>query len=156
MVKKLYNAYLKEPDLIHCHRVTKFERNNGQWDVIAGGYDVYSKPTFLHKLTGGSGALYPINSLFGDITNADLFMTLAPSNDDIWFWLMAVLNAKKCNVLENGHPELYFTKGSQATALCNVNDNGEKLFWKQLNNIFEYYPQIEKILIDEWERVSNS
>lgn len=155
MVKVLVGAYKKNPNCIPCHRGTKFVRINDEWKAIPGGYDVYDHPSFLHKLTGGAGSLYAPGMLYKDITNSELFMKLAPTNDDIWFWFMGVLNGTRCDILKNGFPALYFIKGSQDTSLCSVNDAGEELFWKQFKVLLEFYPEIEKKLINEWEKEKN-
>lgn len=152
MVERLYKAYLKESNYIHCHRVTKFVMKDDKFATVAGGYDIYPHPSYLHKLTGGSGCCYPPHSLYKDITDDSLFMTLAPTNDDIWFWLMAAMNGMRCNVVKHSCTALYFVKGSQSESLNSINDKGEKLFWKQFQNMLDYYPQIEPLLIKEWER----
>ena len=152
MVERLYDAYLKEPGYIHCHRVTKFEMEGDQYITKAGGYDVYPHPSYLHKLTGCSGVLYPPRCLHEDITNEELFMTLAPTNDDIWFWHMGALAGMRCNVVKHSYPALYFVKGSQEDSLSAVNDAGEKLFWKQFANMLEHYPQLDSLLREEWQR----
>lgn len=152
MVERLYDAYLKEPGYIHCHRVTKFEMADGQYVTKAGGYDVYPHPSYLHKLTGCSGVLYPPRCLHEDITNESLFMTLAPTNDDIWFWHMGALAGMRCNVVKHSYPALYFVKDSQEDSLSAVNDAGERLFWKQFANMLEHYPQLDTLLRAEWER----
>lgn len=151
MVQRLYDEFLKKPNYIHCHRVTKFYMHNGKFETTAGGYDIYKHPSYLHKLTGGSGSCYPPQSLPPDMTDESLFMRLAPTNDDIWFWLMGVLAGLRCNVVKHSYPALYFVEGSQTEALNYVNDRGEKLFWKQFKNILDYYPQLEDILKNEWK-----
>lgn len=152
MVERLYKAYKKEPNYIHCHRVTKFYMEGNEFKTVAGGYEIYSHASFLHKLTGGSGALYPPHSLYKDIINEDLFMKLAPTNDDIWFWLMAALNGKRCNVVKHSCTALYFIEGSQEESLNSINDNGEKLFWVQFNNMLDYYPEVKRLLKNEWNK----
>lgn len=150
MVERLYNAYLKDPNYIHCHRITKFYKSDGEFKTIPGGYDTYHHPSFLHKLTGGSGACYPPHTLPKDITDESLFMSLAPTNDDIWFWLMGVLAGLRCNVVKGSFPALYFVEGSQVEALNYINDKGEKLFWKQFDNVLSHYPEIKETLEKEW------
>lgn len=152
MIERLFREYKRDPQSIHCHRVTKFYLENNEFKAISGGYDVYNHPSFLNKLTGGSGTLYPPNSLYKDICRQDLFMKLAPTNDDVWFWVMAILNNKRCNVVSNSCTALYYIKGSQDVSLSSINDNGEKLFWKQFANIMEYYPEAKNKLLEEWER----
>ena len=88
MVSRLYDAYEKAPEHIHCHRATKYIWSDEQFQTVPGGYDTYTYPSFKHKLTGCSGVLYPPNSLYQDVCRDDLFMKLAPTNDDLWFWLM--------------------------------------------------------------------
>ena len=151
--EKLYRAYLADPGSVHCHRATKFYRNGGQWRTSPGGYDVYPFPTYLHKLTGVSGALYPPAPLPPEMTDESLFMEIAPTNDDIWFWLMAARAGLRCNVVRGSEPALFYVEGSQEQALTKVNDQGEKLFWKQLGAVLERFPDAERLLEDEWDRV---
>ena len=155
MVERLYKAYKKNPHDIQCHRVTKFYIENKEFKTSPGGYEIYSHASYLHKLTGGSGTCYPPHSLYKDITNEELFMNLAPTNDDIWFWLMAVKNKRRCNVVKKSCTALYFVEGSQEESLNSINDKGEKLFWKQFRNILEYYPDLEITLREEWKRESH-
>lgn len=54
----------------------------------------YSDEELIFPL-GGSGTLYPPHSLYKDVTDASLFMELAPQADDIWFWVMALKNGKR-------------------------------------------------------------
>lgn len=152
MVERLYDAYLKEPGYIHCHRATKMEIEDGHYVDKLGGYDVYPRPSYLHKLTGCSGVLYPPHCFHEDITNEDLFMTLAPTNDDVWFWHMGALTGMRCNVVKHNYPALYFVKGSQEDSLSAVNNFGEHLFWTQFDNMLEHYPQLDILLREEWER----
>lgn len=151
MVERLYKAYCIDNNFIQCHRVTKFGMIRGEYVTIPGGYDVYPHASFLHKLTGGSGSLYPPHSLYKDVIDDEMFMRIAPTNDDIWFWIMGLLNGVKCNVVKHSCPALYFVHNSQDDALSQVNDKGQKLFWKQFHEILVYYPEVDAILRQEWE-----
>ena len=44
-------------------------------------------------------------------------------------------------------------EGSQEQALTKVNDQGERLFWKQLGAVLEKFPDAARLLDDEWSRV---
>lgn len=153
MVERLYFSYIENPYLIHCHRVTKFYKEDNQFKAIAGGYDVYKMPTFLHKLTGGAGTCYPPGCFYKDVCNIELIRKLIPTNDDIWFWVMTSLNGRKCNIIKNSCNALYFVKNSQETALNYNNDSGENLFWKQLSKIFNQYPEFKNLLNQEWNQM---
>ncbi len=50
---------------------------------------------------GVGGILYPVNSLYKDVTERKLFLNLCPHNDDVWFWAMAVLNGTKIRIADS-------------------------------------------------------
>ena len=54
---------------------------------------------------GGSGTLYPPHSLYKDVVDPSLFLSLAPRADDVWFWIMALKNGK--NIRLSGLNRLY-------------------------------------------------
>lgn len=147
-LEKLYNGYLKHPKYIQAHRITKFYYEE-DFKVIAGGRDYYKKPCFLNKLVGLGGVLYPPKCFYKDILNNELFMKLAPTNDDQWFWLQAVLKGTKIRVVDEPEIKANYIEGSQEVGLYNINDKGEKLFWKDFNRLLDYYPRLRKILISE-------
>lgn len=147
-LERLYTSYLEFPQHIHCHRTTKILLKNGR---LKGRYEQnYKFPSFANKLSGGGGVLYPPHSLYKDITNEKLFMELAPTNDDIWFWMMAVLNNTKIMAVKNNikYPIL-IEETLNGPCLCQINDHGENLFDIQLENVLNHYPGLrEKIIAD--------
>lgn len=151
----LYKEYLKHPDMVCAHRITKFYLENDSYNVISGGYDTWPEATYLHKLTGGAGALYPPNIFNENAFNTDMFMQLCPTSDDIWFWLMAVLNGVKVCVPARPDLNLIYVKGTQeGPTLWSINDRGEKLFWKAFYNILNQYPILDKMLREEYQRLT--
>jgi hypothetical protein len=67
--------------------------------------------------------LYPPNSLYKDVANENLFTELSPTNDDIWFWMMAVLNDTRIKVVKHNiskPKEIKVTK--DGPCLCKIND----------------------------------
>lgn len=144
LIELLYKSYEKEPEYIHCHRCTKIFYKNGKIKAKGGGKKFYKYPSYANKLVGVGGVLYPPNSLYCDITNENLFMELAPTNDDIWFWLMAVLNNRKIKVIKNNIPEpAEIDETMQGPCLTQINDHGDNLFYKQLDNILNHYEGLE-------------
>jgi len=145
LIELLYNSYLENPEFIHCHRCTKIFYKNTAIRAKGGGLKYYKKPSFANKVVGVGGVLYPPNSLYKDVTNEKLFMELAPTNDDIWFWLMAVINNKKIKVIKNHKPNPADLDETQdGPCLTQINDHGDNLFYKQLDNILKYYPELEE------------
>lgn len=147
----LYNEYLSDPNSIQCHRVTKFYIQEGKFKTIPGGYQYYNNASFLNKLVGVGGVLYPPYSLYEDIIKIDLFMNLAPTNDDIWFWFMAILNKRRIHVVKYNKPQpLDIYEANSSPKLTTINDNGKKLFWVQFKQLIEYYPQVKTALEIEY------
>ncbi len=160
-LKALYDEHVRHPEDLCVHRITKFYIDeNGEFRIIGGGYDTYScGASYLHKLSGGAGAFYCPNIFHADVMKEELFMTLCPTSDDIWFWLMAVLNHVKIRAAENNYAHLalaYVGKTQKGPRLCDINDKGEKLFWKHFYNILNHYPQLEEILREEYKRLSKA
>lgn len=144
MLERLYKSYLKNPEYIHCHRCTYIYYKNGEIKAKIGGKKYYKHPSFANKLVGVGGVLYPPHSLYQDITREDLFMTLTPTNDDVWFWMMAVLNNRKIYVIKNNIPQpTGIDETLDGPCLTKINDHGDKLFFKDLKKVFEYYKGLE-------------
>ena len=105
-LEKLYRAYKKDPNFIHCHRAHRitFDKQNHVKPYMEWEHLIENKstvPSFLNFQTGAGGVLYPKNCFFEDILREDKFMQLSPRADDIWFWAMALLKGTKINVVEN-------------------------------------------------------
>jgi glycosyltransferase involved in cell wall biosynthesis len=147
-LQKLYESYLKYPCDVQAHRITKFYHNNFFY-TVAGGKDYYKDGAFLNKLTGVGGVLYPPHCFYKDILDEELFTKLAPTNDDQWFWCQSVLNDVKIRVVENSETTIHYVPGTQETGLTNINDHGEKLFWKDFRRLINHYPDFKKKLLDE-------
>ena len=150
-LKKLFDSYQQFPHDIQCHRVTKFFYNE-HFRIITGGHDYYKGGSFLNKLVGLGGVLYPPHCFYKDILNEELFMRLAPTNDDQWFWVQAALNGVRVRVVSQPIIEANYIPGTQEKGLTKINDAGEKLFWKDFDRLIAYYPQVKKIFISEKER----
>ena len=151
-LKGLVDSYKEHPEEIICYRAAKIEFDNGRFirDDIQP-YSEYKDATYLHQQTGVGGVLYPPHSLYKDILRRNAFMQLAPTNDDLWFWLMAVLNGRKIRILQGNTFKLYYIGETQKFSLTSINDHGEKLYYNQLEAIFEAYPKALSILKKEYD-----
>ena len=149
-LEDLYREHIKHPDYLCAHRITKFYLDDeGCFRTIAGGWDIWPDGSFLNKLSGGAGTLFTPGILHRDAVKSEIFMKICTTNDDIWFWLMAVLNGVKILAVSSRFRHLklaYVADTQKGPALCKVNDSGEKLFWKDFYRMLEYYPGLEKIL----------
>ncbi|SFC98485.1 hypothetical protein [Butyrivibrio sp. YAB3001] len=155
-LRTLYNAYLSDPNVLWAHRITKFIIEDKKYKSIPEGNNLWNNPTFLHKLTGVGGCLYAPGMLYKDVTDANLFTNICPTNDDIWFWLMAVLNGTKTMAPSKKDNLIVYVPGTQeGPSLTQINDHGEKLFWRDFYSMIDKYPQLDDILREEFRKIDN-
>lgn len=101
----------------------------------------YSEEDLIFPL-GGSGTLYPPHSLYKDVTDASLFMKLAPQADDIWFWVMALKNGRSIRM--SGLNRMYrqidlmYQQTHRNSSLKDSN-LGENRNDTQIKAVFDYY-----------------
>ncbi|MDK0933369.1 glycosyltransferase [Clostridium perfringens] len=137
-LESLLESYKKYPEDIHCHLVTRISYRDNVISIAERTKEFVNKSSFNNKLLGGSGTLYPPNSLSSEVFNEDIFTKLAPTSDDIWFWAMALKNKKKIRWINNNMKKLYYIEESQETdCLWKVNDRGEKLFYKHIKSVIK-------------------
>ena len=149
-VETLYSSYIKNPENIHTHRAARIRiKNNTMEDLpsrILYNKD-FSKASFLNRLTGCAGVLYPPGCLSKEVFNKDFFMNKLATHDDIWFWASAVLNRTKVQVVKGYMESVRLIENSQEFALCKINrvsttDEAYKI-------LAENYPRILDILKEE-------
>lgn len=153
MIELLIKSYIANPNLIHCHRVWKFIFNSNRelvQDNEYGGY--WESGSFLNMPTSGAGVLFPPQSYYKDFFNDQLFLKLANTTDDLWFWANAVLNGIRMKVVDNNINFLSYIENSQeGPCLFNINGGEEGLNKRTLINLFEHYPSLKTILLNEFK-----
>jgi hypothetical protein len=138
-----YNSY---PDDIHSHLITRISYKKGNVNILPRDKELINKPSYSNKLLGGSGTLYPPHSLSNEVLNEKVFMKIAPTSNDIWFWGAALKQKTKIRWIKNNMKELYYVEGSQDTkCLTDINDSNEKLFFKHMVNVIDYF-DLENLL----------
>ena len=144
-LKDLYESYLKYPKDIHCHIITRLKEENGKIIITPKNKSMVGLASYYNKILGNGGVLYPRDSLDKNVLNINEFQELAPTSDDIWFWAMALLKGTKIRWIERKMKDLYYTEYSQekTDCLCNINDYGEKLFFKHMDSLVEKYSLLD-------------
>lgn len=103
-IERLINVHKKNPDCICCHygkdlnNPPTSDRKSLSYcscNTVKSNADRKSKSIVPE---GFSGVLYPPHSLNEECFNEDVFLTIAPTCDDLWFKAMSLLN--DTNVVE--------------------------------------------------------
>lgn len=146
IIDRMISSYMKTPDRIHACRVHKMVFNK------KGTLDPYNtwemcscdsrNPPVLNFLTGVGGVLYPPHCLDMDVLNKEVFLSICPTADDVWFTAMALRNGTFINKIEtrNIKGEDYVENTNvQDVALSKINtgDNGKND--SQIRAVFEKY-----------------
>ncbi|RBQ26588.1 MULTISPECIES: methyltransferase domain-containing protein [Arcobacteraceae] len=154
LIQKLYEEHLRYPDTIICGRGHKMLFDSKR-NLLPYKNWTFESNDFIEDFdifpTGVCGVLYPPNCFYKDIQNEELFMSLAPNADDIWFKAMTLLNDRKSKILNQDNKE--FTKqnlidDTQENALFLKNKN-QGLNDIYLGKISKYYKLNDKIKGDK-------
>lgn len=141
-VERLYRAYQKDPSKVYFYRghYILFNKDGSPKPYLdwvrkgASGCDIYNFPT------GVSGILYPPNCYHSDMTNKDIFLSLCPHADDVWFKVMTMLKGTLCEQIKTPHYEHLFIPldVDESSSLQNINvvNGGND---QQIKAVFEYY-----------------
>lgn len=93
LLENLVVPYLKDPRYIYSHRChTMCTNEDGSLKpYLEWGYEsVDYTPTCWAFPTGVGGTLYPPHSLDEEVFNEDVFMSICPHADDVWFKAMGL------------------------------------------------------------------
>jgi hypothetical protein len=87
---------------------------------------------------GYGGTLYPANGLHPDALNEDLYMSLTPTADDLWFKAMAMRNNTQVRRSQHSRPRPIPIALSQTVALghTNIKKDGNRSQWQALLDHF--------------------
>ncbi|MDR1583600.1 MAG: hypothetical protein LBS55_10170 [Prevotellaceae bacterium] len=97
----------------------------------------------IHFPTGCGDVLYPPHCFHEDILREDLFMKLAPTNDDVWFKVITLLKDFPCKKVSSGEGYIDMEKNRDiALYHHNVGKNMNDVYIKQ---VFDYYNLWEKL-----------
>ncbi|WP_282134063.1 glycosyltransferase [Seonamhaeicola maritimus] len=149
MLKRLLSRHEKYPNAIIGHRIRRIKLNTRyrKWkchkrrSLLTRNF----KPSFRNLQTGVGGVLYPPHSLSEEMLKPELFMQMAPTVDDIWFWAAAVANGTKIAPIPFGFWRQHNLEKPSKVCLRNTNifsniDVNRTVF----ESIIEKYPTIKR------------
>ena len=151
MLRDLVRLHKRVPDAIIAHRVrrVKLDKPYSKWRKYKWYDFIFKKVHFSHLAmqTGVGGVLYPPNSLDRTMLDPALFMDMAPTNDDVWFWIAAVSQGTYVVPLPNGRNHVKGIGKPDKISLKKINLNsGADRNLEALNKILEHYPEIKRKL----------
>ena len=154
LVEDLYQEYSNNPDCIVAHRVHRVRICDkkiapySDWDFAVK--IVPSNPSYLNFLTGVGGVMYDSTLLYKDVLREDIFIRYCPKADDIWFYVMAVLQGTKIKMVPKGAYKLFYVNpdkeisGEDTLLSHNVREGGNDI---QFRSLCELYPDVLKRLL---------
>lgn len=151
LLRDLVHLHKKFPNAIIAHRVRKVRLNTPyrKWRKYKWFDFIFKKYHFnYHAMqTGVGGVLYPPHCLDTTMMDSKQFMTLAPTNDDIWFWAAAVSKGTYIIPLPNGKRKPLEIGKPGDVSLKTINlKPGDDRNRDALENILKHYPNIKKKL----------
>ncbi len=142
-LEKLYAAHIQYPNEILCHHAFSPLFNNS-YEILK--LNVRKYPGILdprEHAAGIGGILYPPHSLYPETTEKKLFQSLAPHNDDFWFWAMARLQGTPIRLIDDYCENIVCIDAVQDEGLWNsINSHGAGS--QQFQNILKAYPKLEE------------
>lgn len=150
VLEHLIQAHLEVPDTIHCCRVHKIglDGNGGltpynQWENRCSEQGTNKR----YFVTGVGGVLYPPDSFDSEVFNQDVFMSICPDADDVWFTAMALKKGTPISKVFtiNNHGEDYMENRQvleEGLSYRNVQLNGND---RQLKAVFDRYSLYDKL-----------
>ena len=142
LVEDLYQEYSNNPDCIVAHRVHRVRICDkkiapySDWDFAVK--IVPSNPSYLNFLTGVGGVMYDSTLLYKDVLREDIFIRYCPKADDIWFYVMAVLQGTKIKMVPKGAYKLFYVNpdkeisGEDTLLSHNVREGGNDIQFRSL------------------------
>lgn len=154
MLSRLVKMHRKAPTSIIAHRVRKIKLGAPykKWRKYKWYDFVFRRLLFSHRAlqTGAGGVLYPPHSLDEKMLDADLFMSLAPTQDDLWFWAAAVSKGTYVVPVPNGINALKEVGKPMELSLMSFNTRqGKDRNREAMERILGHYPEIKQKVENE-------
>ncbi len=154
-VKNLWESSQKNPDCVCCYRTGRIKLDAGRIVPIPNSELIWNHPndaSFCNVIMSGTGTLFPPHSLHKDMLVESNFMDTMPTNDEIFFWAMAVRNRRKIVNTMGFNYKCIILREQQNTALSKINTEGSKVGIdgkSALQLMAKKYPEIISIINQE-------
>lgn len=157
MLEILIEEHHQYPDDIICHAVTHpYLDENNKIRANKSTQDYAGTASYFNKILGGSGVLYSKRLLDSKVFDEDCFLKEAPTNDDIFFWAMAVKKGTKIRLAKKAVGLTLMTDAEMQTetSLDKINSSNN-LYEKVSDRMLELYPEVLNYLLSEKKEVTD-
>lgn len=155
MLRILFEEHLAHPDEIICHEITRpCLGADLRLHADPGNGNYCGTSSYFNKVLGSHGVLYTADLLSGDVRDEACFMKEALTNDDIYFWAMAVRKGTRIRQAKDAIRTLWMTdpENQRRTSLSEYNETND-LYETVSNRMLELYPEILERLLEETHEV---
>ena len=154
-IRLLLESYARFPHAIHTHLAYDGAYMADILQVDCATYCAIIKESSPHLAlasVGVSGVLYPPRAFSQEFFNTQAILSLAPYSDDLWFFVMSVLNDVP-KVLVQGaleHPKESSIAIDESPNLWEINCEQHRNY-DQLRALLEAYPQARAKILESLE-----
>jgi len=137
-IEVLYAGYLNDPNKVVAHRCRIMSVQNkklssySDWPLMLQNpgvqkdskQEIKNESRDFHLFPTGKGGILYSPSFFSELVFDKIFLKLAPTNDDIWFKFMALINNVGVNCVKsrlNMHPSFFSIERSKISHLYDNN-----------------------------------
>jgi hypothetical protein len=151
-LERLLVAHRESPESIvshSCHRLAaKSEREVVPYLEAKANPGSGTAPSFALLALGFSGVSYPARSLDPRVQDLELFRTLTPNNDDLWFKAMSLLAGSRTRrVAPQNTPSPLGVSAGNAEALSRINLAGEND--AAIRRLFDHFDLYRYLHLDD-------
>lgn len=142
VIDRLYRSYITDKTCVHCLTGSEIAIKNDQITPYCK-WKPFKKNAFGKQFiaTGVGGVLYPPHIFIDEIFNENVFMSICPTADDLWFKAMEILSGikvKRAEVHNASGIEFLTNEDAQVVSLNKTNvNNGQNDI--QLKAVFDKY-----------------
>lgn len=151
LISLLLTSYKKYPNCIHANMVYD-DLIADMLNVPFAKYQSIIKEDCPHLALAGvgvSGILYPPKSFPSEFFNIENIRQLCPYSDDLWFFVMSVLNGVEKVLIKGSldHPKESSVAITETPNLWEINCT-QKRNYDQLEALFKAYPSAKERLLE--------
>ena len=151
-ISLLLESYKKFPRAIHTHLAYDGAYMADILELDSATYCAIiaqDSPHLALASVGVSGVLYPPSPFSQEFFNTHAIVSLAPYNDDLWFYVMSVLNDVPKVLVKNAleHPKESSIAQDESPNLWEINCEQNRNY-DQLRALLEAYPQARAKILE--------